>query len=107
MAEAATPRKRRRLRRLLAILVLGPLLAIATFPTLLSTRPARLGLLAAANRYLAPARLDVASLRLSWLGAPEVSGVALRDAHGKRVVTVARATVDRSLLEVLLDRSNL
>jgi ABC-type cobalamin transport system permease subunit len=51
MANAATPpRKRRRLRRILAMLVLGPLIALATLPALLSTSLARRGLVALANQ---------------------------------------------------------
>src|SRR5437588_371273 len=105
MANAATPRTRRRLRRFLAILVIGPLIAVAGLPSVLSTSPARRGLLALANRSLAPARIDVAALRLSWLGTLELSGVVLQEPHGKRVVAIPRATLDRSLLELLLDRS--
>jgi translocation and assembly module TamB len=106
MAEAATPRKPRRLRRFLAILVLGPLLTIVLLPTLLSIGPARMGLVALANRHLAPARVDVAGLRLSWFGSLELSGLSLRDSQGKRLVKVARATLDRSLIELLLDHSS-
>ena len=34
-----------------------------------------------------------------------MKGLSLRDAHGKRLVAVSRATLDRSLLELLFDRS--
>jgi len=106
MAEAATPRKHRRLRRFLAILFFGPLITVVSLPTVLSTGPACSGLLAVANRYLAPGRLNVAELRLSWFGSQEVLGLSLSDAHGKRLVAVSRATLDRSLLELLFDRSS-
>jgi translocation and assembly module TamB len=106
MAEAPHPRKRRRLRRFVVLLVLVPLILTASLPALLSTAPARFALVALANRYLAPARLDVANLRLSWFGTLELSGLSVCDPHGKRLLAVARATLDRSLLELLFDRTS-
>jgi translocation and assembly module TamB len=105
MAEAATPRKFRRLRRFLAIVIFGPIITVVSLPTILSTGPACSGLVAVANRYLAPGRLKVAELRLSWFGSQEVLGLSFSDAQGKPLVAVSRATLDRSLLELVFDRS--
>jgi translocation and assembly module TamB len=106
MAETAAPPKRRRLRRFLAIVVFGPLIALASLPTLVSLGPARMALVALANQHLAPARVEVADLRLSWFGTLELSGLSLFDPQSKRLIGIGRATLDRSLVELLLDRSS-
>jgi hypothetical protein len=101
MSDAVTPipRKRRWLRRILAIGILGPMITIAVLPMLLSTRPARSILVAVANQYLAPARIEVGELRLTWIKGLGLSDVILQDPHGKRLVAVRRANLDRGLLD--------
>ena len=82
------PRKPRRLWRIVVVLAIGSAIAVAALPTILSTGPACRGLLAIANRSLAPAQLELGSLKLSWLGPLRLSGVVLRDPHGKQLVAV-------------------
>src|SRR5205085_2179592 len=71
------------------------------------TSPARIALVGMANRYLAPARIEVGGLRLSYSGSTGLSDVILHDPHGKRVVTVTHATIDRGLFDLLRDRTHL
>lgn len=107
MADAVTPRKRRWLKRILAIAFVAPLIAIAILPWLLSRGPAKDALVAFANRSIAPSRVEVGALRLSWLGSLRMSNVVLHDPRGKRVAAIPRATLNRGLIPLLLDRSKL
>ncbi len=110
MTKPAPTRSRRRRRRwmmLLAALAIVPAVVLAALPWALSTAAARRRLLARANRALAPGRLELASLRFSWFGPTRMSGFVLRDPQGDRVVESPRATWDRNLRQILLDRPRL
>src|SRR5215208_8352856 len=92
------PKRPRRFRKFLIAAMLGFLAAMLALPWLASTAPARRSLVAAANRSLAPSRVEVSGLRLSWLGSQRIMGVVVRDRAGKAVASAARLTVGRSLL---------
>lgn len=107
MANPAPPR-RRILRRwkVLAVLILGLVALVLALPLLLGTPPAKRRLLARANRALTPGRLQFEGLRVSWFGPTRLSGVALYDPQGEKVVASPRATWDRNLFRILFDRDN-
>ena len=109
MAKPATPasfwtRLRRRLLRTTAALAILSVAVIGALPTLLSTAPARLWLMEAANRILGPGRLEMTSLSLSWTQPIRVGGVSLSDTRGKRVFTARSVRLDRGILGMLLMR---
>lgn len=101
MAPTDPPRKRSRLwrfcKRLLGLTAALAALA-AALPWLASTPPARRWLVARTNGLLAPTRIELKGLQLSWLGAQELRGLVLRDRHGKSIVSVGRLSVRRSLI---------
>src|SRR5690242_19085106 len=97
-------RRRRKLWRTLAVLLVLVVAATAAFPWFLGTAPARRWLLARANRTLAPGGLEVTTFRFSWFGPTEMTGFVIRDPQGDRVVKAARATWDRNLAQILFDR---
>ncbi|MBX6315451.1 MAG: hypothetical protein IRY99_21445, partial [Isosphaeraceae bacterium] len=105
--EPSRPRRQRRWRLVrvtLAFLVLTAIIAVAALPWALNTQRARVWLLARANRVLAPGKLEVASFRFSWFGPTEMTGFAIRDPQGDRVVAAPRALWDRDLGRILFDR---
>ena len=97
-------RKKRRLRRLLAISTLLAIGLVAALPWLLGTPPARAWLLGRVNARLAPGSVELSGLGLSWTGPIKLSGLALRDPKGKLVLAARRVTLDRGLLGLLASR---
>ena len=101
----AAARKRRRIWLWSA---LGLLLAaggtFALLPQIASSAAGRRWLLARAGRALGPGRLEVERFRFSWLGPTTLTGVALRDPEGRRVVVAPRVDWDRTLGQLLFDR---
>jgi translocation and assembly module TamB len=73
-------------------------------PWILSSRPGRTWLLAKANGVLAPGKIELATLELSWFRATRMSGVVLRDREGDGVVAAPRAMLDRTLWQILRER---
>lgn len=103
----AANRKRRRiwLWSALGLLLVSLLVLVAAFlPQIASTPVARRWLLSRANRALRPGGLEVASFRFSWFGPTILTGVALRDPEGRRVVEAPRVDWDRPLGRLLFDR---
>jgi translocation and assembly module TamB len=90
----------------LAGVVLVPLGLAAALPWALATPPAQRWILAGANKVLAPGggRIAWSSLGLSWFGPTRLTGVVLRDAQGDVLVNAPRASLDRSLIQLLFDR---
>ncbi len=105
---AETPTRRTRFgRRLIKIGLALALLLTATVlaaPTLLSTAPGRRLLLTQANILLAPTRVELKSVRLSWFGPTRMTGLTMFDPAGKAVVAAPRASLDRSVWQLLSDR---
>jgi translocation and assembly module TamB len=77
---------------------------LAALPWLTSTPPFRRWIVARVNRSLAPARIEVGSVRLSWCGPIRASAVVFRDPRGKALVSVTRATLDRGIVGLALSR---
>jgi hypothetical protein len=91
--------------KLLALLAIGMVVLVSALPWLLGTGPARRWIVARANQVLAPSRLEIDGLQLSWFGPTRINGLALRDAQGDRVIVAQRATWTRSLTNILTDRA--
>ncbi len=105
-----TPRKRsfaRRVARAVAVLMLLLVVLVGALPWLLSTPPARRAVVAAANRYLAPSKIGVSGMSLSWAGSIRLSGLWLKDANGKTLLTARQAVLDRGLFPLALDHAKL
>lgn len=103
----APPRRWRRRRTALVLLALAVVAPIVALPWALGTPPARRWLLGKANRALAPGGLEVASFRFSWFGPTRLTGFALRDGRGDRVVAAPSVEWDRNLGQILFDRPRL
>ena len=103
----APVRKRRRAWKVLAGLALLAIATVASVPRLLGTKPARAWLVGRINAKLAPGSADLEGVQLTWTGPIELSGVALRDPKGKPVLAARRVRLDRGLVGLLADRSNL
>lgn len=104
MVHVTPNRNRRRLLLFLGFLVIALPVLIAALPWIVGIPPVRRMILAGANAALAPTRVELASLRMSWVGPTRMTGLVLRDAKGKAVVSAPGATLDRSLRQLLFDR---
>ena len=103
------PRSYRRLRKVLAIVVVVVVLVVvgvAMLPWALGTAPVRGRLVATLNAKLAPARLELGGARLAWFRPIRLSGLAVIDAKGRRLLTVEQADLDRGLLGLLIKMPN-
>ena len=58
-------------------------------------------LAAAANRILAPSRVEFGSIALSWNRATRINGLVLRDAQGDELLVSPRAVFNWSLSQIL------
>src|SRR5512135_183705 len=105
MSIPSPARARRRWWKAGAALTIGLIALLAAIPWGLGTGPGRRWVVARANRVLAPGRLELGSLGLSWFGPTRITGLVLRDARGDRVVVAPRATWDRSLGQLVTDRA--
>lgn len=59
----------------------------------------------ALNRSIAPSRIEAKSLRFSWKGPLQFSGVVVRDPWDKPLATMKRATLDRGLLSLIAGKA--
>ena len=92
-------------RRVARALVLGLLLAIvlvAAAPWLLGTSPARSVIVRVINRAVAPARVELRGLSVSWFGSIRLTGLTLHDGSGKRLLDAPSAALDRGLLALAI-----
>lgn len=108
--DGQTPRKKSILRKLarafIVLSLLGGLL-LAALPWLLSTPPARDAVVTRVNKMLAPSRIGVRGLSLSWTGPLRLTGVTLKNGEGKTLVDAKRAELDRGLIALLRNPSRL
>lgn len=105
MAQPLKPRRRRFLR---VILMLGCLLliGIAGLPWLASVGPVRALVLGVVNQKYAPTRIELGGASASWVGPVRLSRLVLKDSEGKVVVASPTATLNRSLLDLIRNRSD-
>jgi translocation and assembly module TamB len=76
----------------------------AALPWVLSLPLAQRQLAAAANRILAPSRVQFRGISLSWTHSTVVSGVVLLDPQGDRILVAPRAVFNWSLSQILFAR---
>ena len=74
---------------------------IAALPWMLAIPFAQRQLKAAANRILAPGRVDFASIALSWTHSTTIKGLVLHDARGDELLVSPRAVFNWSLSQIL------
>lgn len=105
MKSATRPRRLLLRLRLAAVGLMVLLVAVvAAAPRIASSRMARPVLVAQANALLSPTQVAVESVKLSWTKPIQMTGLELRGEDGKTLVTAPRATLDRSLWQLLTDR---
>lgn len=104
---SATPARKRRWWRVLAALVVLAVAAVAALPWGLASRPGQRWLIRRANRALAPATIDFATVRVSWFGTTRLTGFVLRDADGEKVLEAPAVRWDRNLGQILFQRPRL
>jgi len=109
--DGQTPRKKRTFLRRVSFAAAGLmilcLVALAGLPWLLGTSPARRAVVGAANLALAPSKVEADGLSASWFGSIRLTGLTLRDRHGKKLIVAKSAVLDRGLASLLADRSDL
>lgn len=109
---ATTPRPRRR-RWIWGLgLILGGcavlvLLGAAALPWALNSAAGRIWLLEQVNQGMAPGRLEVAAIDVSWFRPTRMTGFVVRDPEDQTVVTAPVARWDRSLTQILFDPAHL
>jgi hypothetical protein len=106
MAHAAPQPKRRRWRiwAILAIVLLMSLGRDRRDPLGGHIPAVRRLAVAQANAYVAPSRVEVGAVHLSWFGTTRMSRVKLFDPKGHCVVDAPRASLDRSVWQLLFKR---
>lgn len=107
MATTTLGRMTRRRWKVLALVLILLVTAIAAVPWGLGTRPARRWLLTRANRALAPAGIDFATIQFSWFGPTRLTNLVLRDAQSDQVIASPNAIWDRNLRQILFERPRL
>lgn len=105
--KAKAPRRRRWLWIVPIGAVVLAVTAVAALPWWLGTASGRRWVVARANRVMAPARLELTGLRVSWFGPAELRGVTIRDKEGDAVVSAPSASWDRTLGQFLFARPEL
>ena len=79
-------------------------LFIAALPWVLALPFAQRQLAVAANRILAPGRVEFSSIALSWNHSTSISGLVLRDAQGDKLLVSPHAVFNWSLSQVLFSQ---
>src|SRR5262245_39152652 len=109
--DGQTPRKRKKLLRRVArgVVVVAVLVgvAVAALPWLLSRPAARVEIVKRVNRAIAPGKVGLRGLSLSWSGPIRLTGLSLKDGRGKTLIDARRAAIDRGLLALIRDPSRL
>ncbi|MEO2089169.1 MAG: DUF748 domain-containing protein, partial [Gemmataceae bacterium] len=109
LAPAPTPKKKRWGRRLaVAFLLLLILLAVGVWaaPGLIARSSYRHTLIADATRDL-NGKVEVGAISLAWLHPVELFDVTVTDPDGRPVLTAAKVSTERTLLDFASDRSDL
>jgi hypothetical protein len=101
------PRRRRWLWFIPLVAVVVAATAVAALPWWLGTASGRRWVVARANRAMAPGRLELEGLSVSWFGPTRVRGVTIRDSEGEAVVAAPEGTWDRTLGQFLFERPRL
>src|SRR3954469_23107170 len=106
MAHAAPQPRRRRWKiwAVLAIVLLFISGAIVALPWAVEIPAVRRLAVAQANELLAPSKVEVGSVHLAWFGTTRMSRVKLYDPKGHCVVDAPRASLDRSVWQLLYQR---
>jgi translocation and assembly module TamB len=95
----------RRLGRIGALLFLFAAAGfIAALPWVLASKFAQRQLKAAANRILAPSRVEFDSIALSWNRSTSIKGLVLHDAQGDQLIVSPHAVFNWSLSQILFAR---
>lgn len=107
--DGKTPRKSlpRRLARAFVVLMVLGVVAVGVLPWVLGTPPARNAIVAAANRAVAPSKIGVRGLSLSWFGSLRLTGLTLTNGEGKTLINAKSAVLDRGLVALIRDHSKL
>ena len=104
---APKPSRRRLIIRVLAGLLVAAVALVAALPWLASTAVVRHRVVAAANKVLAPATVQLDGLRLSWFGSTRLEGLTLRDPKGKAVARAKSAELNHGLIALAMDGRDL
>ncbi len=97
--------------RLTVAKILGGCIVIAAFvllaflallPTIVSTTWAKTLMVDYVNSQI-PGKIEIAKLRLGWLGPQEVQGFTLKDAQGKEILSLQNASLQASLYTIIAD----
>ncbi len=103
-ASPARPAPKRRARRWLVVL-LALVLLVAAAPALVTKTPLRGVALALASP--PGTEVSVGSVSAGWLSPISTTDIEVRQGDGKLHVSVSALSVDRTLLDLLFDRTNL
>ena len=107
--DGQTPRKslkRKLFRAFLGLLVLA-MLTVAALPWLLSTPPATAAVVSAANKALAPSKVEIHRISLSWFGNITMTGLTLVNGSGKTLIDAKQASLDRGIIALAKNSSKL
>lgn len=107
--DGKAPRKSwwRRLLVLGLVLVVGAAGLVGALPWVLGLPAVRARALAAVNRAVAPSRVGLTGIRVSWGGPVRLEGVSLTGSGGKRLLSADSAVLDRGLFALMRDRNDL
>ncbi len=108
--DGQTPRKKslkRRLFRAVVVLFVLGLIGTAALPWLASTPPARRAIVNAINKSIAPSKVEIQGIRLAWTGSLHLLGLTLTNSAGKTLIDAKQAVLNRGLIALARDRSDL
>ncbi len=82
-------------------------IAVAALPWIVGTPPARQAIVTQINKTIAPSKVEIGGMALSWFGANRLSNLSLKDGHGKTLISAPRATLNRGLIALIRDHAHL
>ena len=99
----STPTRRTRSGwKILAAVLIGAGLLIATLPWFIARGPLRRRVVAGLDRAMAPGQIRFDDLHLSWFGPTQLDGVTILDPQGKAVIKASSVRFDHSLGQLLV-----